>query len=197
MIKISSFFVLENSLYIEVCISICISIISISNVVFPFYLYAFSKKAQKLHCWFSLCSCEILPSNAPTWLSKACSRIKSGSLPQLHSLLQVHANLQSSVFWAKTYVNCCARGVKNISDWEHLKVFHSTLCLIIQHKAGSILFYFFIKAIKTTQVKFYIKSNLTTTKQAIRIKLPSHICYSRTGLTGIATFVRIKLFSYM
>lgn len=35
------------------------------------------------------------------------------------------------------------------------------------------------------------------TKQVFRIKLPSHICYSKTGLTGIATFAGIKLFSYM
>jgi len=42
-------------------------------------------------------------------------------------------------------------------------------------------------------VKFNTKSDLTTTKQAVRIKLPSHICYSRTGLTGIATFARIVI----
>lgn len=74
-----------------------ICIISTANVFFPFVSIYPEKKAQKLHCCFSLCSCEILPSNALTWLSQACSRVKSGSLPQLHSLLQIHANLQSSV----------------------------------------------------------------------------------------------------
>lgn len=49
---------------------------------------------------------------------------------------------------------------------------------------------------KTTEVKFNTKSHFRT-KQVFRIKLPSHICYSKTGLTGIATFAGIKLFSYM
>lgn len=48
--------------------------------------------------------------------SQAHSRVKSGPLPQSHSLLQIHANLQSSVIWAKTYVNCYVRGVESASD---------------------------------------------------------------------------------
>lgn len=96
MIKFSSFFCFGKLLCIlKFVLVFCI--IPTSNVVFPFCLYVFRKKAQKLNFWLSLCSCEILPSNALTLLSQACLRVKSGSLPHLHSLLQIHANLQSSV----------------------------------------------------------------------------------------------------
>lgn len=105
----------KNALYIEV---------SISNryyfhikCVFSLLSLCIQKNKPKSYTSGFLCvHVKICLQMHSTWLSQACLKVKSGSLPQLHSLLQIHANLQSSVIWAKTYVNCCARGVESISD---------------------------------------------------------------------------------